>query len=117
MSRDDAHLHDALEAARLACRYVAGLSREQFLAEVEKQDAVIRRLEILGEAARRLSEAARARLPQVPWRPMIGMRNILAHDYGAVDLEAVWRVVTVELPPVIAALEAELRSEAPETEA
>lgn len=80
MSRDDVHLLDILDAARLALRYVRGKSREEFLDDVQLQDAVIRRLAIMGEAARRVAEDTRRGLPGVPWHQMAGMRNIVIHE-------------------------------------
>jgi uncharacterized protein with HEPN domain len=105
MSRDPAYLFDILDSAGLALAYVAGKSREDFLHDVQLQDAVIRRLEIIGEAARRLTDATRASLPELPWRSMIGMRNVTIHQYDAVDLTRVWDTVEVALPKLIAVLE------------
>lgn len=105
MPRDSEYLLDILEAARLALSYVAGKSEEQFFEDTQCQDAVIRRLEIIGEAARRLSEQTRAALPSLPWKAMIGMRNVMIHEYEEVDLEAVWNTVKNDLPGVIEALE------------
>ena len=62
------------------------------------QDAVVRNLEIVGEAAKRVSPEMRQRAPGVPWREMAGMRDKLVHDYFGVDLDLVWDVVAVELP-------------------
>jgi uncharacterized protein with HEPN domain len=105
MSRDSVYLTDIIEAARLAQQYVRGRSREEFLADVQLQDAVLRRLSILGEAARRVSEAGRAARPDLPWHEMIGLRNVVVHEYDDVDLEVVWDAVTRDLPPVVKALE------------
>jgi uncharacterized protein with HEPN domain len=66
--------------------YLDGVSREAFMANLEKQDAVLRRFEIIGEAASRLAPETRSTFPHLPFRSMRGMRNIIAHDYGDVDM-------------------------------
>ncbi len=71
----------------------------------EKQDAVIRRIEVIGEAAAHLSDETRQAIPALPFRKMRGMRNIVAHDYANVDLRVVWEVVTVHVPDICAVLE------------
>jgi uncharacterized protein with HEPN domain len=76
-----------------------------FRADRQKQDAVIRRIEIIGEAAAHLSEATRQAVTELPFRKMRGMRNIVAHDYANVDLNIVWQVATVHVPEVCATLE------------
>jgi uncharacterized protein with HEPN domain len=105
MSRDHQYLRDILESARLARSYVAGKTLEEFLAHTQCQDAVIRRLEIVGEAARRLSDSTRSARPDLPWRKMIGMRSIMIHGHDAVDLSVVWDTARRDLPALIAALE------------
>jgi uncharacterized protein with HEPN domain len=64
-----------------------------------------RELEIIGEAARRISESFRQAHPEIPWREIIGQRNILAHDYGDVDAELIWKAVTQDLPQLIGYLD------------
>lgn len=81
------------------------MSRESLLAGAEKPDAVLRRFEIIGEAASRLSSETQALFPSLPFRSMRGMRNIIAHDYGEVDLELVWKTATSDLPGLIETLE------------
>ncbi len=105
MSRDNEFLLDILEAARLAVGYVDGKNLDEFLNDTECQDAVIRRLEIIGEAARRVSEETRARFPHLPWNAMVGMRNLLIHEYDDVDLTIVWDAVRNNLPPLTTELE------------
>src|SRR5436190_12652741 len=113
MSRDDAYLGDVLDSARAIRQYIAGLTREQFEANAEKQDAVIRRFEIIGEAARHLSSAARDALPEIPWRLVSGMRNILIHDYEDVDVGTLWDTAHDDVPPLISRLESYLGGQKP----
>lgn len=110
MSRDLDYLVDIVTAARLALTYIADTSEANFLEDWQVQDAVIRRLEIIGEATRRLSENARGQVPEVPWAAMIGMRNLLIHRYDDVDPLIVWQTVQEHLPPLIEHLEAALQS-------
>lgn len=98
-------LRDLLDSARAIRRYLAGVSHEAFMADTEKQDAVLRRFEIIGEAASRLSPATQTLFPNLPFRAMRGMRNIIAHDYGEVDLDQVWQTATNDLDPLITTLE------------
>jgi uncharacterized protein with HEPN domain len=97
-------LRDILHAARRIASYVQGVSKDEFASNVEKQDAVIRRIEIIGEATAHLTEATRASLPGLPFRQMRGMRNIVSHDYANVDVTIVWEVATVHVPVLIAEL-------------
>src|SRR5882724_3516439 len=101
----DAYLHDMLEAARLIHRYMAGVSFEDFWHNSEKRDAVALRISVLGESAHRIDRATEAALPTVPFKSIRGMRNRIAHDYGAVDFKIVWAVTQAEIEPLIAALE------------
>ena len=68
------------------------------------QLALTRLMEIVGEAANRVSEATRQRYPQIPWRPIIGTRNRLAHGYDVVDIDILWDIVRNDLPPLIGQL-------------
>jgi uncharacterized protein with HEPN domain len=98
--RDRDFLEDILEASGRALRYVAGMDYEEFAADAKTQDAVIRTLEIVGEATKRLSEELRAEQDQVPWKNMAGLRDRLIHGYFGVNLDIVWQIVTEELPSV-----------------
>jgi uncharacterized protein with HEPN domain len=89
MPRDTGYLLDILEAARLASGYGLGKTKEEFLRDSQCQDAVIRRLEIIVEVARRISQPTQARISQIPWSAMIGMRNLMIHEYADVDLQVV----------------------------
>jgi uncharacterized protein with HEPN domain len=105
MRRDDVYLADILTAARQALLHVQGMTRSEYLKDVKTQDSVIRRLEIIGEAARRVSASTRAELSGLPWDRMVAMRNFLIHDYDDVDLFIVWETLQVDLPPLISVLE------------
>lgn len=93
-------LADILEASRRASSYVAGMSYDEFLADLKTQDAVIRTLEIVGEATKQLSSELRERYPAIPWKNMAGMRDKLIHDYFGVNLDIVGEIVSDELPAV-----------------
>jgi len=105
MQRDAVYLLDILEAAKLAVSYVAGISKDAFLLDTQCQDSVIRRIEIIGEASRRVSPETRDAFPGIPWSEMVGMRNLMIHDYDDVDLEIVWDTVQCDLPRLIALIE------------
>lgn len=111
MSKDNAYLADILDSARIIQQHLAGMSREQFLADLRTQDAVIRRFEIIGEAARHLSPAALKALPDVPWNLIVGMRNLLIHDYDDVDPRRVWTDSQEDLKPLITKLESYLATQ------
>lgn len=105
MPRDSAYLLDIVQSAKLVARYVEGTAREAFLRDEQLQDAVVRRLLVIGEAARRVSTETRNTLPDVPWAAMTGMRNVLAHQYDDVDYGTVWDTAQRDLPRLIAVLE------------
>jgi|SRR5208282_2879421 len=102
--RDAALLLDIMLAAEDALAFVAGLDERAFLASGLHQSAVIRKLEIMGEAAGKVSNAFCAAHPEIPWKQMTGLRHRLVHDYGDVRLDIVWRVVRETLPDLIATL-------------
>ncbi|MBM4038071.1 MAG: DUF86 domain-containing protein [Planctomycetes bacterium] len=111
MQRDATYLADILDSARLAISYLAGVEYPRFAADVQLQDSVIRRLEIIGEAARRCSDETQCLWPDLPWRDMIGMRNVMIHQYDSVDLSIVWRTVQHNLPELVRDLERILEPE------
>jgi uncharacterized protein with HEPN domain len=101
MWRDDAHLLDIVLAARKALTFTDGLTFDRFAGSELHQAAVVRMLEIVGEAAGRLSNEFRDSHPDIPWKQIVGMRNRLIHDYTNVDLPRVWEVVSVYLPELV----------------
>jgi len=101
MQRDREYLTDILEAAKIVLDYVCGMDKNEFLGDLQCQDAVIRRLEIMGEAARRISVKTHEEYPDFPWTDLIGMRNIMIHEYDDVDLHIVWETIHCDLPPLI----------------
>ena len=97
MKDDRLYLHHMLERCRRITRFI-GPGKERFLASEELQDAVIRNIEVIGEAAKRVSSESRGRLPQLDWKRICGMRDVLIHDYIGVDLEGVWNVASTRIP-------------------
>jgi uncharacterized protein with HEPN domain len=102
MWRDEALLIDMLLAATDAREFATGLDLEAFKRSRLHQNAIVRSLEIVGEAASQVSDEFRAQHLDLPWKQMIGMRNRLIHGYSKVSLEVVWEVVEKELPGLIA---------------
>jgi uncharacterized protein with HEPN domain len=103
--RDRALLLDMLLAARDARSFVIGLDEAGFIDSRLHQNAVIRALEVIGEAAGKVSPAARSTIAAIPWREVIGMRHRLIHGYADVSLDVVWATVRDELPALIVVLE------------
>lgn len=103
--RDAALLLDMLLAARDALSFVENLDETEFLKSRLHQNAVIRALEVIGEAAGKVSVTTQDTHPEIPWRKMTGMRNRLIHGYADVDLGRIWMALRDDLGPLIAALE------------
>ncbi len=95
------YLQDIFEAAQKALAFVQGMTYQGFVAADKTVFAVVRALEILGEAAKRIPLPIRDRYPEVPWRSMSGIRDKLIRDYVSVNLEVVWKTVTEDLPPLL----------------
>jgi len=101
---DRVYLEHILDAIESISAYTQG-GWEEFQGNPMIQDAVIRRFEIVGEAAKRLSDATTARHPEIPWRDVAAFRNVLIHDYMGVNLRRVWNVIEQNLPDLRRAVE------------
>lgn len=96
--RDRTLLMDMHAAASHAMDFVKGMDLSAFVADLRTRRAVEREIEIIGEAARSVSDGLKTLTTHIPWRPIIAQRHILAHEYGEIQEELIWRVVTVHLP-------------------
>jgi uncharacterized protein with HEPN domain len=105
MQRDTASLFDILDSARLILGYVQGRTCDDLLQDVGLQDQVARRFEIIGEAAGRLTNEMRDRLDDIPWRSLVGLRNVLIHEYGEVDYAKLWDIIQGDLQRLIIEIE------------
>lgn len=105
LPREYSYLLDMLNAAKLAQDFVANTSLEDFQSDLMRQAAVTRQFEIIGEAARRISEASQAEVPEIPWHQIIGLRNRIAHEYDRINLVRLWDTVHLALPKLIAVIE------------
>lgn len=97
MKSDLVYLRHILDAIQKIESYVS-VGHETFMSTSHWQDAVIRQLEIIGEATKRLSPDMRRRYPQIPWKRIAGLRDVLIHDYLGVDISLVWQITQTYLP-------------------
>lgn len=95
------YLQDMLDNAEKALDFVGSMELDQFFEDEKTSYAVVRALEIIGEAARKIPEDVRANIPELQWREISGMRNKLTHEYFGVNMKVVWRTVREDLPPLI----------------
>lgn len=100
-NRDAAYLWDMLDAAQTAEQLISGLDCTQYSNDRRTQLATERCLEIIGEAAARVSSPFRDAHPEIPWRQIIGQRNVLIHEYGEIKQERIWKVVKENIPQLI----------------
>ena len=98
-------LEDIQESCSRALRYTQGMTFEQFRADNKTYDAVVRNLEIIGEAAKGLPNDVRAMMPDIEWSKTTGLRNIVAHVYFGINDEILWDVVQNKIPPMKAAVD------------
>ena len=104
MWRDKAYLLDMLLAARKALEFTRGMTTEQFQANETVQHAVMRMIQVIGEAARLISPEFKEAQPEIPWPAIVGMRHHLVHEYFRIVTADVWLVVERDLPELIAQL-------------
>ncbi|HXA17457.1 MAG TPA: HepT-like ribonuclease domain-containing protein [Thermoanaerobaculia bacterium] len=105
MSLDDAYVLDMIRFAREVIELSKGVIGDEYLTNLGTRRGIERSLELIGEAARRVSRPFRDDHPDLPWREIIGQRSILAHDYGDVSDQRVWNTVTERVPDLLRALE------------
>ena len=99
------YLEDILESARKVQRYTEGLRLEQFQSQDVVFDAVVRNLEIIGEAAKHLPPDARAMMPTVDWNKVAGFRDVIVHGYFGLDVHVIWDVVQSKIPALASSVE------------
>lgn len=98
---DRVRLRHMLDAASIAIEFLDGRSHEVLASDRMLLFAIVRALEVVGEAAGKVSEGTRSSVPDIPWRAIVGMRNRLIHGYFDIDTEVVWQTVARELPGLI----------------
>lgn len=105
LERDAAYLWDMLDAARQAAYLSDGIGLDDLLNDIRTRYAIERALEIIGEAARHVSRETIEAHSEIPWKGIIGFRNVLAHEYGAIDYHRLYTVLQHDLPKLVVALE------------
>lgn len=105
MSRNRESLIDIAESIKLIFQYVEGVNAEALATNIEKQDAILRRITIIGEATKRLSHDFRNQHSLVPWKEIAGMRDVISHGYDEVDLDEVWTVISEDLSQLLEYIE------------
>lgn len=99
MKRDTTvYLKDMLESIRLIRHYLRNCDKKKFAEHLEAQDAVMRRLEIIGEATKHIPQLMRGKFPKIPWHEITGMRDVLAHAYFGINIDRIWNTAQKDLP-------------------
>ncbi len=92
------YMEDIIEAINSVIKFTEGMEYEEFIKDDKTTSAIIRKLEIIGEAVKRISEEVKISYPQIPWKDIAGMRDKLIHEYFGVDLKRVWKTAKEEIP-------------------
>lgn len=103
-------IEDILEAMNKIERYIKDLDYEEFARNEMVVDAVIRNLEVIGEASKNVPESVRERYSEIPWKRMIGLRNIAIHEYFGIDLSIIWEIITKNIPETRSMIEKLLKN-------
>ena len=111
MKNDSKYLKHIIESITNIERFMLGLSKKEFLVNIEKQYAVVRGIEIIGEAVKNVSPLLKKKYPLITWRDIAGTRDILIHSYFSVDLDLVWDIVQRDLPTLREVIEKILKEE------
>ena len=98
MKDDSIYIDHILNSINRILDYISGKDRKAFEADLVTQDAVVRQLEVIGEATKRVSKELRSKNPDIPWSDMAGMRDVFIHDYIDVDLGVVWKTASEDIP-------------------
>jgi uncharacterized protein with HEPN domain len=109
--RDTDYLNDIQEAIQRILTYTADLNYEQFLKDIKTQDAVVRNLEVIGEATKNLSANIRKSHPSIPWKDLAGMRDKMIHHYFGINYEIIWTISKEELVGLLPCIEGILAKE------
>lgn len=102
-------IDDILESINLINEYLQGVTEEQFHVSIEKQDSIVRRIEIIGEATKNLPDDFKEKYPETPWKDMAGMRDKIIHQYFGINFMTVWDTAKNMLPPLKVQIEEVLK--------
>lgn len=109
--RDRDFLNDIREAIQRIAAYTKGMTYSRFLKDIKTQDAVVRNLEVIGEATKNLSSRLKKTYPQIPWKDLAGVRDKMIHHYFGISYEIVWKIAREQLPQLLPQVEAILTRE------